>query len=221
MLAQREKTVIWLAASISAIILTAVIILAVIDREPAEQGRIDYHHHEHSPLKSRAENTATANHQKARLSDIIRSARSWKPIYRTWYGKTSPDFTLTDITGKKHKLSGYRGKDVLITFWATWCRPCLMEIPHLIELRNTISEDKLAMLAISNENFTLVKRFAASRAINYTILLDAGYMPAPYNRIISIPTSFFINPEGKIKLATEGLLSLSEIKAILQVESAY
>jgi peroxiredoxin len=155
---------------------------------------------------------------KPKLSDVINAARTWGPAFTPWHGKAAPDFTLTDITGKKHKLSDYRGKDVLIVFWATWCRPCHMEIPHLIELRKTASEDNLAMLAISNEKPELVKGFVAQAQMNYTVLTDPGTLPSPYNTVNAIPSSFFIDRQGKIKLGTSGLISLEEIKAILQAE---
>lgn len=162
---------------------------------------------------------------KTSLKDIIRAAKTWGPAYTSWFGKKAPDFTLTDIDGKQHKLSDYHGKDVLINFWATWCGPCRMEVPHLIALRNEASEDKLAMLAISYksayppETAEKVKKFAEQNKINYTVFsADAAAMPPPFGSVSSIPCCFFINSEGKIKLATEGLLSLGEIKAILQAE---
>jgi peroxiredoxin len=166
---------------------------------------------------------AIATIPKVRLYDVIKAARTWQPVYTSLYRKPAPDFVLTDITGKVHKLSDYRGKDVLLIFWATWCPPCRMEVPDLIELRRTVSEDKLAMLAISNEKPDLVKKFVADQMINYTIFLDKGNMPAPFGfmriyRTTGVPCSFFINAEGKIKLAASGLLSLDEIKAILQAE---
>ena len=155
---------------------------------------------------------------KANLNDIIKAARTWRSSFDGWYGKRAPDFTLTDITGKEHKLSDYKGKNILIVFWATWCGPCKMEIPYLVELRNTVSEGELAMLAISNENPDLVKSFVKQAKLNYTILLDRGGLPAPYNAIRAIPSSFFIDRRGNIKLATTGLVSLKEIKAILDAE---
>jgi peroxiredoxin len=155
---------------------------------------------------------------KPKLDDIVRAARTWRAGYQSWYGRTAPDFTLTDVAGKEHKLSAYRGKNVIIILWATWCGPCRMEIPQLIELRSTVSDDELAMLAISNEGLNQVKRFVAQAGINYTVLLDRGGLPEPYNTVNAIPSSFFIDRRGKIKLSTTGLLSLNEIEAILEAE---
>jgi peroxiredoxin len=210
---QQKQTRFLLVVVIAALILAAVVIWRVAIYKSAPQTQThhqQYHSYEHSFESGRL---------IAALNKIIRNARTWGPIYTSWYGKTAPDFTLTDISGKQHKLSDYRGKNVMIIFWATWCRPCLIEMPHLIALRNIITEDKLAMLAISNENPVLVRNFATDRKINYPVLSNTGTMPAPYNQIRGIPCSFFIEPNGKIKLATEGTLSLGEMRAILQADS--
>jgi len=208
------------AIFISVIILAALIIWAVVKRQPGEQA---YHEHFPAPSESPDESAGNLNRPKISLNDVISSARTWRPSYTSWYGKTAPDFTLTDLEGKEHKLSDYRGKDVMLVFWGTWCPPCEMEIPHLIELRKTVSEDKLAILAISNEKPQVVKKFAAHKKMNYTLLLEQGNMPNPFGvmriyRTVGVPSSFFIDPEGKIKFATVGLLSLDPIKAILQAE---
>ena len=195
---------------ISVIIIAAAVTVAGCKKKPAEPPNKEHNHPSSGPVTKGAPKTS--------LNNIIRAARTWRPAYTSWYGKTAPDFTLTDTAGKKHKLSDYRGKDVILVFWATWCAPCKVEIPHLIELRNTISEDNLAILAISREDPALVKSFAAWAKINYTVLLNRGYIPSPYNNVTYIPCSFFIDPEGKIKLATVGPLSLNSINAILKAE---
>ncbi|MGA2091875.1 MAG: TlpA disulfide reductase family protein [Sedimentisphaerales bacterium] len=161
---------------------------------------------------------------KPTIENIVARRWGWNPAYINWYGKMAPDFTVTDITGKSHTLSQYKGKTVLLIFWATWCGPCRQEIPSFIEIRKNISEDKLAMLAISYIDFRSstegVKKFvAANPIINYTIITaEPDALPSPYNSIYSIPTTFFINPDGTIKFVTEGLTPLPHIKAILDAE---
>ena len=224
---QQKHAALRFAAIGSVIILAAIIIWATVKPKPIEVPRSrhrNHNNHSHSELLTETSNEAKETDDKladtamTSLDDIVKQARTWLPAYKSWWGKMAPDFTLTDINGKQHKLSDYRGKNVLIIFWATWCIPCLMEIPHLIELRNDIGEDKLAMLAISEEGLGLVKSFAADYKINYTVLVNTGRIPKPYRLVTAIPTSFFIDPEGKIKLATAGLVSLAEIKAILRAK---
>lgn len=211
---QKDQRVLWLSVAVAAVILAAVALWALMKPKPAEP---THEHHQHSPLES---------HSKPTINDIVSAARTWGPAYTSWIGRTAPDFTLTDISGKKHKLSDYRGKDVMLVFWATWCTPCIMEIPHLIELRDTTGEDKLAMLAISYTSvmppntIDKIKDFVRqNKKINYTVLpADVADMPGPYNKVNAIPCSFFVDPQGKIKLATEGLISLPEVQGILAAE---
>jgi len=150
------------------------------------------------------------------LNQIIQDAKTWTHAFKQWQGKLAPEFTLSDITGKEHKLSKYRGRSVIINFWATNCGACRLEIPHLIELQNTLGQDKLAILGISNETPELVKGFAAQQKISYTIVAEPGPMPSPFDSVEYTPTNFFIDSQGRIKLASIGLMSADEIKAVLQ-----
>ena len=135
--------------------------------------------------------------------------------FSQWFGKSAPDFTVTDIEGKQHSLSDYIGKNVLVVFWATWCPPCRVEIPHLIELRKQESEDDLAIIAISNEGPEELKYFAEEKQINYTVVtVGNSVIPSPFIDVQYIPTSFFIDSKGRIKNAVIQSLTLEQIKNI-------
>lgn len=155
----------------------------------------------------------------ASLQKAIEEAKTWEPAFAQWRGKIAPDFTLTDIVGNVHKLSNYRGRNVAVIFWATWCGPCRLEVPELIELRKATPEDKLTILAISREDAALLKNFVAQNQVNYTVLSSSGAsLPSPYADVQSIPSAFFIDPEGKIRLATVGMLPQADIKKVLEAK---
>ncbi len=150
------------------------------------------------------------------LQDIIKAGKTWSPAFQAWYGRPVPDMTLTDLQGKTIQLSKLKGKDVLVVFWATWCGPCNREIPHLIELRKKYSTKKLEIIAISNESATHLRKFAQKHKINYSVVTPGkAVLPAPFSKVRSIPTLFFIDKKGTVKLATSGLVSLAETKAII------
>ena len=171
-----------------------------------------------SPQKAGTPTEETTNGISKTLNKIISSRSGWNPILKDSYGKTVADFSVTDITGKVHKLSDYKGKDVLVVIWATWCQPCVLEIPHLIALRDIMGEDKLAILAISNEPAELVEKMARNKDINYTVISHQGVLPEPFNRIRGIPSAFFIRPDGTLKLAVEGGAHLGEMQSIILAE---
>jgi thiol-disulfide isomerase/thioredoxin len=156
------------------------------------------------------------NPKGSSLENIINSRKTWNTTFTSWMGKDAPDFTVYDIEGNQHSLSDYKGRSILVVFWATWCPACNIEIPHLIDLRKTYAENKLAILAISNEPAELLKQFAAEKGINYKLVTPGNSpFPAPFADVRAIPTTFFIEGNGTIKLAAEGLVSLEESKAIL------
>ncbi len=154
----------------------------------------------------------------ATLAQIVAARRTWDPILQQWYGQDAPDFALTDLQGKQHRLSDYKGRNVLVVFWTTYCPPCKMEIPHLSMLEKRISPDYLKILAVTNENRQMIQKFAANYGINYTILFDKGVIPNLYRAIQSkgIPSAAYIDPQGKIKFITLGLVPFEDTRAILQ-----
>jgi len=166
-----------------------------------------------------ANQPAESNDAANSLEGVIESGETWDVAFPAWSGKAAPDFTVTDTDGAEHSLTDYRGRNVLVVFWATWCPACNVEIPHLIELRKQFNENDLAILAMSNETAEHLNQFVAAKGINYSVVpLVATVLPEPYAEVRSIPTSFFIDKQGKIKLAAVGLVSLEDSRAILKAE---
>lgn len=195
--------------------------IAVVEELEMQTPAIDSPQQSIAEKVEKNEESQTLAPPKTTLTDIAKTAWGWNPAFQKWYGKTAPDITLIDLAGKTHKLSDYHGKDVMMVIWATWCGPCKEMIPHLIALQNRIGNEKLAILAVSyitfNNTTKMIKGFVSrNRRINYSVFpTDIRAVPSPYNQIEGIPCVFFIDPEGKIKFATEGQISFGLMKAIL------
>lgn len=113
-------------------------------------------------------------------------------------GKLAPSFTLKDLEGKQVSLSDFKGKVVLLDFWATWCGPCIRAIPHLEALHRKYKEQGLVVIGINHErDHDKVKAFSKEQ-ISYVVLLDADEQFKEYG-IRGIPTAFYINREGEIR----------------------
>jgi len=152
------------------------------------------------------------------LQNVIKAAKTWDASFRPSWGKIANDFTLTDIDGKVHTLSDYRGRNVLVVIWRTWNATCKLQVPQLKELRDMFEDKDLAILAISDESVAVLKESAGQQSINYTVLTSSANLPAPFGEVQYAPGSFFIGPQGKVKLAATGLVPVSDAVAIVKAQ---
>jgi thiol-disulfide isomerase/thioredoxin len=133
-------------------------------------------------------------------------------------GLAAPDFELTSLDGKRMKLSDFRGKAVLLNFWATWCSPCKVEMPWFVELQKKYGNDGLVVLGIAMDDTETRKiaQFTSEMGVNYPVLLGTDKVSEDYGNVEYLPTSFYIDREGKLIGKGTGLLGREEIEQNVQ-----
>jgi thiol-disulfide isomerase/thioredoxin len=139
----------------------------------------------------------------------------------------APDFTLKDLDGKNVSLSQYKGKVVLINFWATWCDPCYIEIPWLIEIQQKYADKGFTILgiALDEEGKSVVAPFVAKERfdvggqklpMSYPILLGDDAVADKFGGLLGYPTSILISRDGKIIKRVTGILTYDEISKAIE-----
>lgn len=128
--------------------------------------------------------------------------------------RMAPDFTLDDASGNRVRLKDFRGKVVLLNFWATWCGGCKVEIPWFIEFQRTYRNSNFAVLGISmdEDGWKSVRPFMNAKKINYPVMIGGPGMAALYG-IQAMPVTLMIDPSGHVAATHIGLVSKSDYKA--------
>lgn len=141
--------------------------------------------------------------------------------------KPAPAFTLEDLKGEKISLSSFQGKPLLINFWATWCGPCKIETPWLVELQNEFASQGFQIIGISTEGDDLkpddkdgwvhdknaIAKFVREYHIQYPVLINGDSLVDEYGGLDAMPTSVYVDRSGKVVAVQLGITSKDDMVA--------
>ena len=134
----------------------------------------------------------TEREEIGKLEEAIKAEKEWGD---------APDFTLPELAGNSLTLSDFKGKVIILNFWATWCPPCRMEIPDFVELYEKYKDEGLLIIGVNLDggDSRSVKQFSEKYKINYPIVLGNVKVTEDYGGIRAIPTTFVIDRNGNIR----------------------
>lgn len=151
----------------------------------------------------------------ALLSTLAPTAHAADAVCNVTRKKANLNFTVKDIEGKDVRLSQYKGKVVLLNFWATWCKPCRVEIPALTALYRDYKDQGFVVLGVSvDSEVSAVKPFARVMKMNYPVLIGAGHedLGNAFGPFLGFPTSVLVKRDGAICLEHVGTVSRSQLE---------
>ena len=151
------------------------------------------------------------------------SACRSRPTTQSGVGtELAPNFTLKTLDGTPLRLSNYRGKVILLDFWATWCAPCQEEIPRFVEWQNEYRDRGLQVIGVSmDDSPEPVQKFSREFRMNYPVAIGTQDIASQYGGILGLPVNFVIGRDGRIKAKHLGMYDLMLLKRELneQLES--
>lgn len=132
-------------------------------------------------------------------------------------GAAAQEFAFKDMQGQVQRLSDYRGKWVLVNFWATWCPPCLEEVPDLVALHESHRKTDLVVIGVAlDSSRESVVEFVAKKQVSYPIVLGDYDLAAQVGEVNALPTSYLFDPSGKLVSYQEGMVTRESVESYIK-----
>ncbi len=134
------------------------------------------------------------------------------------FSHAEDNFSLVDMTGKTHQLKDYRGRWVIINYWATWCPPCLEEVPDLVSAYDEYKNQNLMIIGIAFEypSAQAVAKFVDDMLISYPIVLGNNKIASQIGEASILPSSYIYNPQGKLVQIKHGIINKAFVENLLK-----
>lgn len=130
------------------------------------------------------------------------------------------DFAFNDMQGKEQRLADYKGKWVLVNFWATWCPPCLEEIPDLVDMHNARKASDFFVIGVAmSSSRESVLAFAKQMDISYPVVMGNDRIVAQIGKVEALPTSYLYDPTGKLVSYQTGMITRDAIESYIRSKS--
>jgi peroxiredoxin len=137
---------------------------------------------------------------------------------KLWTGGPPPALALKDLDGRQHRLADYRGKVVLINFWATWCGPCREEMPSIQELKNKLAGRPFVVLAVNlDEPESRIRKFLTQMKLDFPILLDPDRKVAKGWNARILPATFIVGPDGRVRYSLVGEINWANEHVVARI----
>jgi peroxiredoxin len=141
-----------------------------------------------------------------------------EPLHPVSGSPAAADFTLRDVDGQQHTLSAYRGKIVIVNFWATWCPPCRFELPAMEKVWNRVKNKDVIILGINvGEDADTIFTFTADYPVTFPLLMDTDSSVIRKYPVIGLPTTFVIDTSGRLVYKAIGTRDWNEDALVRQI----
>jgi len=133
------------------------------------------------------------------------------------FNASAVEYELPDINGQMQSLDQYKGKWLIVNYWATWCTTCMKEMPELIKFHENNKDDGAAVVGINFETIEseILKQFVSDKSIPYAVLNTEPVQVTPIGKVPALPTTYIINPDGKVVAGEVGIVTREDLEAYI------